>query len=136
MHSANMTISLFVFLSFHIAFIRDLFKTVHFSEKGTDARIREESTIMLFVDLLNSCEGTCMLVLNYACHVVYVKSVSILLQMTMLRSASTVLSFFTGAEVPPPIGFHPATLRFSERDTEYPHSIYLCSGTHSSDQMP
>ena len=35
-------------------------------------------------------------------------------------SLSTVLSFFTGADVPPPLGFHPATLKFSEVVAEFP----------------
>lgn len=33
---------------------------------------------------------------------------------------STVLNFFTGAEVPPSLGFHPATFQYSEVDNEFP----------------
>lgn len=36
-------------------------------------------------------------------------------------SLSTVLTFFTGAEVPPPTGFQPATLKFNHSaDLEFP----------------
>ena len=58
---SKIAISVFTHAYICIAYIQDLFKTVHFSEKGTNARIREESTFMLFIDLLNSCEGTCLL---------------------------------------------------------------------------
>ena len=40
-----------------VEFIQGLFKTVHFAEKGTNQRVKEEAAFMLFVDLLNSCEG-------------------------------------------------------------------------------
>ena len=33
---------------------------------------------------------------------------------------STVLNFFTGAEIPPSLGFHPATFQYSEVDAEFP----------------
>ena len=46
--------------SFHTKSISTVrVKTVNFVEKGTSQRVKEEATFMLFVDLLNSCEGTC-----------------------------------------------------------------------------
>lgn len=122
----------------HIAFIQDLFKTVHFSEKGTNARIREESTFMLFVDLLNSCEGTCMLVLNYM-HAMW----------CMLKMFPYCCRWWRCWGQP----LHCVKLLHRSRGTASPrfrpchlevlwercwvsHSIHLCSGTHSSDQTP
>ena len=37
--------------------IRDMFKTIHFSDPGTTLRTKEEATYMNFLDLLNECEG-------------------------------------------------------------------------------
>ena len=92
----------------HVAFIQGLFKTVHFSEKGTNARIREESTFMLFVDLLNSCEGTYIPTwFELIIHAMWCMS-----KMFHFAadddddaevSLSTVLSFFTGAEYHHPL---------------------------------
>ena len=54
----NYSMPLIVF-NCYIDFVQDLFKTVHFAEKGTSQRVKEEATFMLFENLLNSCEGTC-----------------------------------------------------------------------------
>ena len=37
--------------------IKELLKTVNFSEPGTTERIKEEATYMMFLELLYKCEG-------------------------------------------------------------------------------
>jgi len=37
--------------------IKNLIKKVHFSERGSNERLKEEATFMLFMDLLHNCEG-------------------------------------------------------------------------------
>ncbi len=37
--------------------IKNLIKEVHFSERGSNERLKEEATFMLFMDLLHNFEG-------------------------------------------------------------------------------
>ena len=85
--------------------MRDILKTIHFSEPGTTQTTREEATYMYFLDLLHECEGKHNVkffwhaLLKYLCSLC---SDAEDLEVTF----SQLLSFFTGSEYPPPFGFH------------------------------
>lgn len=96
----------------HQAILRKIFVDIRFSERGSNAREVEEKTYMLFLDYLEECEQAQSSdgVADYQC------------QDETDQSAITlpmVLSFSTGAEEVPPLGFpHDPVLGFS--DSLYP----------------
>ena len=39
-----------------VYYVRQVFKNIRFSEKGTNARIKEQKPYMMFLQYLNGCE--------------------------------------------------------------------------------
>ena len=82
--------------------IKKLFTKVDFSEAGSNERLKEEATYMLFMDFLQDCEGKLFFaVMTIALKRYYFPSDGEISG----TSLQHVLSFFTGAECLPPIGF-------------------------------
>ena len=111
-----------------------LFKGILYSDLGTNARAEEKQTYMFYIDILEECEigeisVMCLMLLVTITTSLLVSKVlkmrTPLLKVEILSTYHrmfflsvtlfTVLSFVTGAEEIPPLGFpHNVTLDFSE----------------------
>ena len=80
-----------------------------FSEPGTSEFTREQSTYLFFRNLLDEVEGMFFLILYNVIKFLLCLLIGEQLDIGM----DDILSFFTGAENIPPLGFEAATLNFS-----------------------
>ncbi len=95
----------FLLICYYAGYVRKLFTLIKFSEQGNNNRVDEEATYMFFLDYMDACESNDNITAED-----YV-------------SLESILSFFTGSDTVPPLGYASVTLSFNK------HNIYPTSST-------